>query len=162
MDEFDPRPAVFDLSLAIGLIAEVGAHVVTWGGSTLWSREDALDRLVRHISNGGSWVARRPGEFASSDNAEPIAKRRWNMPMLGPAAAVRHLYFPYRPSKRAIETFAAATLSEIDAARALDVPVTEVIARAERRELGGARIGGRWFLSRRDIRRKATACFPLV
>jgi hypothetical protein len=162
MDEFDPRPAVFDLSPAIGLLAEVGAPIVTWGGSTPWSREDAVRRLIRYVDHGGSWVARRPGEFASTDNAEPIAKRRWNMPMLGPAAAVAYLCFPHNPPRSAIAAFAEATISEMDAVRALGLPLSQVIERAERCELGGARIGGRWFLSRRDILRKATACFPLV
>jgi len=53
----------------------------------------------------------------------------------------------------------------MDAVRALGLPLSQVIERAERRELGGVRIGGRWFLSRRDILRKAgweAACFPLV
>jgi hypothetical protein len=151
--ELDP------FELMAGLLTKVGSNVVRWGGSTSWSRLDSLERLLDRIDEGGTFVAERPGEFARSETAPP-PKRRWNQPIVGPHSAVGYLFYPYGAPKRAVAAFAASTISPIDAARTAALPLCEVIARAERHELGGVKIQGRWFLSHKDVRRKAERAGP--
>jgi hypothetical protein len=151
MNEFHPFPLTIAgtaVLQASSMLAASGAPIATWGGSTPWSRQDALNRLIAHIDGGGTWIARRPGEFAYADDAA-APKRKWNYVVIGPYFALWYLFFPHKPPKSASRAFAGATISEIDAIRALEAASLHEVIDC----VGGVRIGGRWFFSRADASR---------
>jgi hypothetical protein len=116
---------------------------------------DALRRVVAHIAVGGTYIADYPGELTHYDNAS----FKWRGPKyyidgelrIWPDDAVRYLLS--RARRDAVSAFACATMSVTDAARWLWLREEDVIARAERGELGGVKIQipgerkGVWFLS---------------
>jgi hypothetical protein len=120
---------------------------------------------MAHIGAGGTYVAEYPGELTHHDNA-PFKLRGKQVYIngrlcIGPHHAVGYLMAPYGARESAVSLFACATMSVRDAVSLLLLSKDEIIARAERGELGGIKIQipgepeGEWFLSRRDVMRKA-------